>query len=167
MGVKNKDSRLEVIKMIISQQELGNQEELRAELAKFGYESTQTTLSRDLKQLKIVKGTNKDGKYVYLLPLANAYRRTSDTYATLAALHNIGISAVRFSGNMAVIHTLPGHASHVSLDIDNLHAPEVLGTVAGDDTIILVMPEGTSRRALLNRLTTAGLYNPNSEQRFY
>lgn len=167
MGIRSRDGRLEIIKMIVSQQEVGSQEELRSELAKYGYESTQTTLSRDLKQLKIVKSTNKDGHYVYLLPHVNAYHRVSETHTSLEGLRRFGVSSVRFSGNMAVVRTLPGHAPHVALEIDQIDAPEILGTVAGDDTIFIVMNEGSDRLSLLNRLSQAGIYNKENEKHYY
>ena len=167
MAPRNKDGRLEIIKMIVSQQDVGSQEELRAELLKYGYESTQTTLSRDLKQLKIIKSTNKEGNYVYLLPHVNAYHRVSDKHPTLEGMRRFGVSSVRFSGNMAVIRTLPGHAPHVAIDIDALDAPEVLGTVAGDDTVFLVMNEHADRIELLNRLSRAGIYDKENEKRYY
>lgn len=167
MSSKNKDGRLEIIKMIVSQQEVGSQEELRAELHKYGYESTQTTLSRDLKQLKIVKSTNADGNYVYLLPHVNAYHRVSELHPSMEGMRRFGVSSVRFSGNMAVVRTLPGHAAHVALEIDQLDAPEIMGTVAGDDTIFIVMNEDAERIELLNRLSQAGIYNKENEKRFY
>jgi transcriptional regulator of arginine metabolism len=59
---------------------------------------------------------------------------------------------VKFSGNLAVVHTLPGHASHIAYDIDNKRFDEVLGTLAGDDTIILVMAEGVTREQVMEKL---------------
>lgn len=66
--MRNKDSRLEAIKMVVSAQDISSQEELLRELKKVGFKLTQATLSRDLKQLKVAKATNASGKYVYVLP---------------------------------------------------------------------------------------------------
>ena len=66
--MKNKKKRLETLKMLISSQELGSQGELLKELAKEGFEVTQATLSRDLKQLKVAKAASMNGSYVYVLP---------------------------------------------------------------------------------------------------
>lgn len=152
MRTTKKNSRLEVIKMILSSQEISSQEELLIELDKAGFPSTQTTLSRDMKQLKIVKATNAEGRYVYMLPNNNLYRRVSDTRFTLSAINRLGALSVKFSGNLAVVHTLPGHASHVAYDIDHSNIEEVLGTIAGDDTVILVLAEGVPHEEALARL---------------
>lgn len=149
-----KDTRLEVIKMIVSSQEVGKQEDLLRELEAAGFPSTQATLSRDLHQLRISKSLNEKGQYVYTLPEQRRYRRVSDTHMTVERLNRLGALDVRFSGNLAVMHTPPGHASHVAYDIDNADFPNVLGTIAGDDTILIVMSEDTDRTELLSQLGT-------------
>lgn len=154
---EGKDSRLEMIKMIVSSQEVSTQDELLHELSKAGFASTQATLSRDMRQLRIVKGRNDAGNSVYLLPEQRRYQRISDTHLTVHQMNRLGAVSVKFSGNIAVLHTPPGHASHVAYDIDNAHIPEVLGTVAGDDTIFIVLDEGAERPALLNRLSELGI----------
>lgn len=150
--MRNKESRLEAIKMIVSSQAVSSQDELLRELAHLGYDMTQATLSRDLKLLKVVKVCTSEGSYRYVLPASPLYRRVSDRHLTLSAMHGAGALSVKFSGNLAVIHTLPGHASHIAYDIDNRHFGEILGTLAGDDTIILVMAEGTERGRVLDCL---------------
>ena len=148
----NKNTRLEVVKMIVSSQELSTQEELLRELERAGFPSTQATLSRDLRQLRITKGPNEDGVQVYMLPEKRHYQRVSDTHMTVQKMNRLGALSVKFSGNMAVLRTPPGHAAHVAYDIDNAELQEVLGTVAGDDTVFIVMAEDTDRQMLLNRL---------------
>jgi len=148
-----KDTRLEVIKMIISSQELSKQDELMAELEKAGYPTAQATLSRDLKLLGVVKAQNQAGHYVYMLPNTRAYRSVSDNHITVMAMNRMGALGVRFSGNLAVIKTLPGHAAHVAYDIDHADLPCIVGTVAGDDTVLLVLEEGTDRVQALNDLS--------------
>ena len=150
--MRNKDSRLEAIKMVVSAQDISSQEELLRELKKVGFKLTQATLSRDLKQLKVAKATNASGKYVYVLPASPLYRRVSDTHLTASAVHQAGALSVKLSGNLAVVHTLPGHASHIAFDIDNKRFEEILGTLAGDDSIILVLAEGVSSELALRRL---------------
>ena len=147
-----KNTRLEIIKLIVSSQELSKQDELMRELAKAGYPTTQATLSRDLHQLRIAKGHNEQGNQVYMLPEQRRYQRVSDTHVTVQKLNRLGALSVRFSGNMAVLRTPPGHAAHVAYDIDNAQIPEILGTVAGDDTIFMVIAEDAERPSLLNRL---------------
>lgn len=148
----NKETRLEVIKMIVSSQELSTQDELIRELAKAGFETTQATLSRDLRQLHITKGHSDTGHIVYMMPEERRYRRVSDTHVTVQQMNRLGALSVKFSGNMAVLRTPPGHASHVAYDIDNARIPEVMGTIAGDDTVFMVLTEDADRHTVLNRL---------------
>lgn len=150
--MKNKNSRLEVIKMILSSQEISSQEALLMELDKAGFRLTQATLSRDLKQLKVVKATTASGGYAYRLPGGQTYRRVSDAHLTMTQSNRAGLLSVRFSGNILVMHTLPGHASHIAYDIDNAKIDEFIGTIAGDDTIFLVMAENVEPGAALKRL---------------
>ena len=148
-----KSGRLEVVKMLVSSKELSTQEELIKQLDIAGYPASQATLVRDLKQLRIVKGLNAQGKLVYLMPGEQKYRTVSDTHVTVDGLNRIGIMEVRFSGNMGVIHTPPGHAAHVAYDIDNANIPEILGTIAGDDTVLLVLTEDAERTTVLDKLS--------------
>lgn len=122
------------------------------ELDKAGFRLTQATLSRDLKQLKVVKATTASGGYAYRLPGGQTYRRVSDAHLTMTQSNRAGLLSVRFSGNILVMHTLPGHASHIAYDIDNAKIDEFIGTIAGDDTIFLVMAENVEPGAALKRL---------------
>lgn len=154
--ITNKSTRLEVVKMIVSSQELSTQDELLRELEKAGFPTTQATLSRDLRQLRITKGQNEQGESVYLLPERRRYQRVSDTHMTVQGMNRLGALAVKFSGNMAVVHTPPGHAPHVAYDIDNARVPEILGTIAGDDTVMILLAEDAERTMVLNRLANIG-----------
>ena len=133
--MKSKNSRLDAIKIIISSKEVGSQEELLQELAKEGFRLTQATLSRDLKQLKVAKAASMNGNYVYVLP------------------NNTMFISIEFSANLAVIKTRPGYASSLAYDIDNRNFDEILGTIAGDDTIMLVIREGCTRAGVKNALS--------------
>ena len=141
--MKKKANRLDAIKMIISSKEVGSQEELLQELNREGFELTQATLSRDLKQLKVAKAASMNGKYVYVLPNNIMYKRSTDQSAG-EMLRNNGFISLQFSGNIAVIRTRPGYASSMAYDIDNNEFSEILGTIAGDDTIMLVLREGVA-----------------------
>ena len=140
--MKTKDRRLEAIKMIISGKEVGSQEEVLNELRKEGFTLTQATLSRDLKQLKVAKAASMNGKYVYVLPNETMYRRSHKPLSAGEMLSNPGFLSINFSGNLGVIKTRPGYASSIAYNIDNSNVPEILGTIAGDDTIIIVLREG-------------------------
>ena len=151
--MKSKNNRLDAIKMIISSKEVGSQEELLQELLKEGYSLTQATLSRDLKQLKVAKAASMKGNYVYVLPNNTMYKRMTEQHSATEMLRFNGVVNLEFSGNLAVIKTRPGYASSVAYDIDNHNFEEILGTIAGDDTILLVIREGSSRTSVLDALS--------------
>ena len=151
--MKKKEDRLEAIKMIISSQEIGSQEEMLNELKKEGFQLTQATLSRDLKQLKVAKAANINGDYVYVLPNDIMYKRPTDLNPTEMLMHT-GFKSLQYSGNLAVIKTRPGYASSMAYDIDNKTSEDILGTIAGDDTIILILKEGAIH-AQVNRFLSS------------
>lgn len=151
--MKSKNNRLDAIKIIISSKEIGSQDELLQELTKEGFQLTQATLSRDLKQLKVAKAASMNGNYVYVLPNNTMYKRMTEQHSVAEMLRSDGIRGIEFSGNLAVIRTRPGYASSVAYDIDNHNLTEILGTIAGDDTILLVLREGCERSTVLNSLS--------------
>lgn len=153
--MKVKNSRMETLKMLISSQELSSQEEVLKALSKEGYKLTQATLSRDLKQLKVAKAASMNGKYVYVLPNETMYKRVSNPRSLKEMMMTPGFLSINFSGNMIVIKTRPGYASSIAYNIDNHDIPEILGTIAGDDTIFLVKKGDASEEALLKSLANA------------
>ena len=150
--MSTKTERLDTIKIIISSQEISSQEELVQALAREGFELTQATLSRDLKQLQVAKAANAAGKYVYVLPNDIMYKR-SRVYDASEMLVNNGFVSLHFSGNIAVIRTRPGYASSMAYDIDNRECEAILGTIAGDDTIMLVVKEDVSHEEVRRYLS--------------
>ena len=150
--MKDKNRRLEAIKAIISCKEIGNQDELLQELAKEGFNLTQATLSRDLKQLKVAKASTLYGKYVYVLPNNTMYIRNVDSTRFSDMITDTGFLSIVFSENIAVIKTKPGYASRLAYDIDKLDPEQVCGTIAGDDTVFIVVQEKASRVELIHAL---------------
>ena len=150
--MKIKTSRMEALKMLISSQELGSQEEVLQALAKEGYTVTQATLSRDLKQLKVAKAASMNGRYVYVLPNETMYKRVPNPRSAREMLMTSGFTSINVSGNMIVIKTRPGYASSIAYNIDNSDIPQILGTIAGDDTIFLVKKEGTREKDIIDLL---------------
>ena len=128
--------------MLISSQELCCQDEVLKALEKEGYKVTQATLSRDMKQLKVAKATSLSGKYFYVLPNETMYKRVSSPTTAAEMLLTSGFMSINFSGNMGVIRTRPGYASSLAYNIDNSGIPLILGTIAGDDTIFIVIKDG-------------------------
>ena len=151
--MKTKDRRLEAIKMIISGKEVGSQEEVLNELRKEGFTLTQATLSRDFKQLKVAKAASMNGKYVYVLPNETMYKRVPTPRMASEMLRIPGYRSINFSGNMGVIRTRPGYASSIAYNIDNGHIEEILGTIAGDDTIFIVIKEGATQQQVVTKLS--------------
>ena len=150
---KVKTDRLEALKMIISSQELGSQSELLTALDKEGFHLTQATLSRDLKQLKVAKAASMNGEYVYVLPNETMYRRVKTPRRASEMQLTSGFLSINFSGNMGVIRTRPGYASSIAYNIDNNDVPDVLGTIAGDDTIFIVIKEGADNADVIDELS--------------
>ena len=150
--MKVKNDRLEALRMIISSQELGSQDELLTALKKEGFQLTQATLSRDLKQLKVAKAASMRGNYVYVLPNDTMYKRITPPRTAMEMLQSSGFLSISFSGNMGVIKTRPGYASSIAYNIDNGETPSIIGTIAGDDTIFIVIKEGVTHEAVVSDL---------------
>ncbi len=148
--MKNRVQRQLVIRKIIARGNLHSQEELLAVLKRKGYELTQATLSRDLKFLQVAKVSHPVQGYVYVMPEngqdGNKFNHTKDTFLA------DGFKELNYSGNLAVMKTLPGYASTLAAVIDSAGKWEILGTVAGDDTILIIRREGTTNNDLRNAL---------------
>ncbi len=141
-----KQERLSTISRLIKEGSIGSQEELQRKLKQEGFPVTQATLSRDIKQLKIVKAHDENGNYVYRLPI---YRSKESALSSVKS----GKFNIEFSGNLAVIKTRPGYAMGIASDIDTNAPQEILGTIAGDDTILIIPREGFSRESVLDALS--------------
>ncbi len=151
--MKVKKNRLETLRMLISSRELGSQEEVLAALQEEGFELTQATLSRDMKQLKVAKAASMNGDYVYVLPNVTMYKRVKTPGQVKEMMKVPGFKSIQFAGNMAVIKTLPGYASSIAYNIDVNPVPGILGTIAGDDTIFIVVAEGAEQRDVMKALS--------------
>ena len=152
--MKLKSDRIETLKMLISSKELGSQEEVLTALAQEGYAVTQATLSRDFKQLKVAKAASMNGKYVYVSPNETMYKRVPTPRMASEMLRIPGYRSISFSGNLGVIRTRPGYASSIAYNIDNGHIDEIIGTIAGDDTIFIVIKEGATQDQVLKGLSS-------------
>jgi len=139
-----KEQRLRTISQIISNEIIRSQEDLIQSLAKKGLFVTQATLSRDLKELKIVKRHDEKNGYVYAL-----HESTSVTQGTVEAEK----LQIEFSGNLAIIKTRPGYAMAIAAEIDKHNPREIAGTIAGDDTILVIPREGYIREQVAKALS--------------
>ncbi len=151
--MKIKNDRLEALRMIISSNELGSQDELLEALKREGFQLTQATLSRDLKQLKVAKAATMRGNYVYVLPNDTLYKRVNTPRSVHEMMQVPGFLSIHFSGNMGVIKTRPGYASSIAYNIDNSNISEIIGTIAGDDTIFIVIKQGVSEEEIIDALS--------------
>lgn len=150
--MKTKNSRLQALRMLISSQELCCQDDVLKALEKEGYKVTQATLSRDMKQLKVAKATNMGGRYFYVLPNETMYKRVASPKTMAEMILTSGFLSINFSGNMGVIRTRPGYASSLAYNIDNGGIPNIIGTIAGDDTIFIVIREGIRPETVIEDL---------------
>lgn len=142
--MKTKSDRFAALKKLISTQELSTQEEVLKALTKMGFKLTQATLSRDMKQLKVGKSATASGRVIYVLPTETSYKRVHNQQIGARIQSTTGFLSLQFSGNMGVIRTKPGYASSIAANIDNAEVDEIIGTIAGDDTIIMVIAEGVT-----------------------
>lgn len=150
--MKEKNNRLEALRLIISSQQLGSQEELLNALQAEGFKLTQATLSRDLKQLKVAKAATMSGSYVYVLPNDSMYKRISTPASIREMMQMTGFLSITFTGNMGVIKTRPGYASAMAWNIDNSGVDCILGTIAGTDTIFIAIKEDVERQEVVKAL---------------
>ena len=141
-----KSKRLSIIRKIIRSEYISSQEELIKRLEECGVQITQSTLSRDLKYMHVAKVPHKEKGYIYVLP--------NNSRDDLVISPNItdNITDIAFSGNMCVISTKPGYASAISVPIDNRGISEILGTIAGDNTILLILRDGFDMDMLMEPL---------------
>ena len=150
--MSKKSNRLDFIRNILLTKEIHSQEELQEEMQKAGYDYAQATLSRDLKQLKVAKAASMNGNYVYVLPNNTMYKRMTEPQKASEMLRHNGFISIEFSHNIAVIKTRPGYASSLAYDIDMNNFHEIIGTIAGDDTIMLVIRENCTRTEVKHAL---------------
>ncbi len=153
--VKSREERIAMIRKIISTEIISSQDELQSKLEEIGVEVTQATLSRDLKSLQVIKISDAMNGYIYRLPGKEIADQAADT-SDLARMNFLaeGVIGIEFSGNLGVMKTLAGYAGGIALAIDNSRSAEIIGTIAGDDTILLVMREGVGRNDVVKALKT-------------
>jgi transcriptional regulator of arginine metabolism len=121
---------------IIEKQIISTQDELAEALRATGYNVTQATVSRDIKELRLVKVTTGENEYRYGLPKEQEYVKNEER---LSRLMNELVLSVAASENIIVLHTYPGNAPTIASLIDGSSWPEIIGTVAGDDTVLLII----------------------------
>ena len=124
------------VKEIVDRLVIRTQDELAEALRAEGIDVTQATVSRDIKEMMLVKVPTGDGNYRYAFP---SDHNATVSVARLEKTFQDSVLSVNSSGNIIVLRTLPGTAQAVAYVLDNVRWPEIIGTVAGDDTIFLVV----------------------------
>lgn len=139
MAKGSKAERQRAILRIIRERSVGTQEELAALLSAEGFEVTQATVSRDIRELRLVKVASEGGGYRYAEPPASP---PPDALGRAQRAFREFVVDVAFSGNLIVVKTLPGSAQVVAAALDELALEGVIGTVGGDDAILVVLADG-------------------------
>jgi transcriptional regulator of arginine metabolism len=137
-----KGQRLQDICRLIQAGNVKTQNDLLNGLIEKGYDVTQATLSRDMRQLKITKRLDANNHYVYALP-----------EAVIPIKPASAIREIEFAGNLVIIKTRQGYAQGVAADIDRMGLREIAGTIAGNDTILVVPKDGFNRKHVTHALS--------------
>jgi len=145
----NRTSRLALIEKLVRENAIGSQDELLTMLEGTGMKCTQATLSRDLRQIGISRGFDGSGGYRYLLPGGR-----EGSVETLPGSATAAITGMIWARGLLLISTPPGFASAVAIRIDRAGRYEIAGTVAGDDTILLIPRDNISNEAIEECLNT-------------
>ena len=124
------------IKEIVENHVIETQEDLAEALSKKAIKVTQATVSRDIKELMLIKVPADEGRYRYAFPVEN---NTAFLQPRMERIFQDSVVGMDYSGNIIVIKTLPGTAQAVAAAIDNTKWPDIIGTVAGDDNILVVV----------------------------
>lgn len=146
-----KNARQEEIKRIIRDMEVETQEQLLSALKERGYNTTQATISRDIKELRVVKELNNQGRYCYTI---SERRDVSGTDTRLRNIFKEGVVSGDVAQNIVVVRTMPGLASAACSALDSMNIPGMVGSLAGDDTGILIMRDNASAQQFASEIHT-------------
>ncbi len=145
----SKRDRHNKILALISNFDVETQGQLTDMLIEQGFDVTQATVSRDIKELKLVKTTNYANHYKYTIPSSN----TSGTMqARLVGVLQHAVTTIRSAMNMLSVKTIPGSAQGCAMAIETLNFDEVMGVIAGDDTIFIMTPSDKDAHSLVAKL---------------
>ena len=143
----NKTERLNLIRRIVEEDLIGSQEDLIKRLADYGIQATQSTLSRDFKEINISKMPHPSKGYIYVL----SEKLGGEVVANTSNISD-AVLDIKFSHNIAVISTKSGYASAISVIIDGRKSKSILGSIAGDNNIILILHEEATHEDILAQM---------------
>ncbi|MBE7029251.1 MAG: arginine repressor [Ruminococcaceae bacterium] len=147
-----KQKRQMAILDFIEKEEISTQEELTLKLKNAGFKVTQATVSRDIKELKLIKVHSDKKGNKYSRVASEISKNSSESSMKLFTIINEAVSSVDYANNIVIIRTIQGMAQGVAFAIDNLHQDGVMGTIAGDDTIIIVTKTEEHARKLVYKI---------------
>lgn len=130
-----RNKRHEAILELIRDNDIETQQELTVALSSIGFDVTQATVSRDIKELRLLKQLNSRGRYVYM---QNEPTREKDVSDKMSVIFSKSVVSVDYAANTVVIKTLAGMAQGAAAALDATHQPDFLGSIAGDDTIFVI-----------------------------
>ena len=136
-----KANRQKKILQLITEKSIETQEQLLKELHDCGYKSTQATVSRDIKELRIIKTLDGLGGYRYSVPRKNEGEKFD---ARFRVIFRECVTSMDYAQNLVVVKTMPGLGAAAGANIDALHMPTVVGTLSGDDTTLVIMRDSES-----------------------
>ena len=136
-----KANRQKKILELIAEKSIETQEQLLKELHDCGYKSTQATVSRDIKELRIIKTLDGLGGYRYSVPHKNEGEKFD---ARFRVIFRECVTSMDYAQNLVVVKTMPGLGAAAGANIDALHMPSVVGTLSGDDTTLVIMRDNES-----------------------
>ncbi|MGG0823003.1 transcriptional regulator ArgR [Paenibacillus turicensis] len=136
------------IREIIANQEIETQDDLVSSLRNAGFQVTQATVSRDIKELMLIKVPTDEGKYKYSMPTAQRYNPVQKLQRALVD----SFVSIDHTGNLVVIKCLPGTANSVAVLIDNMEWSDLLGTICGDDTILMICRNEEYSEFIINQI---------------
>lgn len=149
MGRRDREERLRAIQEIVLEEEVGTQKELAERLRARGFRVTQATVSRDIARLRLVRVPLGGGRHRYALAQMEV---PEDIYQELRRRFKEFVKDVDRGGNILVVKTAEGHASGIALLLDRLKRDDIVGTLAGEDTILVVAREEALAQALEEEL---------------
>lgn len=145
-----KAQRLTKIKEIINKQDINTQSALADALNSFGFNATQATVSRDIKELGLIKVSAQNGGYKYAI--AGDLDETRSVSSKILNVFCESVISINYSENIIVVKTLSGSANAAAALIDKLNVPEILGCIAGDDTIMVVASSTSKAPEVVDKL---------------
>lgn len=153
MNKTPKEKRQKAIEEILTSESIENQEDLLLLLQEQGFNLTQATLSRDFREMKVAKTPDAFSRYYYRMPDFRLPQTDTGRYGMTSSFSRHGIINIEFSGQFAVIKTPAGYARGIASDIDTNNLAGVMGTIAGNDTVLVILRDNFKHADIITSLS--------------